>query len=347
MTGKEQFEQLKKELPYISKDGKWYQLKFYDVENNCCHFRLVNSNNGIKEENVTTYENACELYNIELEEKTPTPDQYFLRKVDEPNNTNIKRTVSDDTLKRYLKEHKEECIEVIEKLKEIIQTHPDYKVRKKAYATCVEVGIDGCEELKKYTFKPNTKNDKNCAATLHHHKLYEPPVGEFGFCCEEEKMAILFSHIRNKNMGDYKVFQTQFRNRYSYEASILSPSEMKKLFAKYYEYAMNGKLAEIQSERRRRINSELPTEIVGILKAYGLRATRADGRGTSKKVTKCRRKKQYDQDRLSGYRIISIKKGIPIVGKKYELYEEDVRDFTNKLVNGEISLDKILEKERA
>lgn len=167
MTGKEQFEQLKKELPYISKDGKWYQLKFYDVENNCCHFRLMNSNNGIKEENVITYEKACELYNIELEEKIPTPDQYFLKKVDEPNNTNIKRTVSDDTLKRYLNEHKEECTEVIEKLKEIIQTHPDYNVRKEAYKTCIEVGIEGLDELQKYIINPEigeSKNKEGCRA---------------------------------------------------------------------------------------------------------------------------------------------------------------------------------------
>lgn len=32
--------------------------------------------------------------------------------------------------------------------------------------------------------------------------------------------------------------------------------------------------------------------------------------------------------------------------KQFELYEDDIKDFTEKLVSGEIILDEILEKER-
>lgn len=350
MSGKEQFQKIKRETPYISKDGKFYAIKFYDEKNDCCHYRVTDSHKGRKEENIPTYEDACKLYNIELEETIPTPDQYFIKKVDESSNINVVRTVSDNVLINYIIGHKEECHEAIEKLKEIVRTHEDIKVRKAAYKTCLTIGVEGCEELEMYTEDPDSKSDVakgKKKPSAHQSKLYNPPVGEFGFCCEEEKMAIVFSHINKKSGYDFESFQREFKTRYRYEASILNQAKMKKLFHKYYSYLMNGKIAKIQAERRRRITTDLPTDILNVLTSYGLRVVRADGRGTSHKVSKSRRKRQYDQDRLSGYRIISIKKGIPIAGKKYELYENDVRDFIDKLKNGEISLEQALEKERA
>ena len=344
MSGKEQFQKLSETMKFVIKDDEWYRLIYFDSENNICRYRKAKKHGSATEGNTMNYGEACELYSIEIIENPPMPDQYFLIKVNEATNSNMIRTVSDRSFISYVKEHKENCMEAVEKLKDIVQSHENMKVRKAAYKTCVEIGVDGCEELITYTTKPMSKS-KGKRPSAHKSKVYNPPVGEFGFCCEEEKMAIVFSHIRNKYMGDYKMFQKQFKNRYSYESSILSQSKMKKLFYKYYQYAMNGKFAKIQEERKNRINSDLPDDILNILTEYGLKVTRADGRGTSKQVKKCKRKKQYDQDRLSGYRIISADKGIPIAGKRYELYEEDVKDFVDKLISGEILLDKILKKE--
>lgn len=154
MSGKEQFQKIKRETPYISKDGKFYAIKFYDEKNDCCHYMVTDSNKGKSENKIPTYEDACKLYNIELEETIPTPDQYFLKKVDEESNTNILRTVSDATFIRYTKDHKEDCTESIEKLKAIVCTHKDKKVRKAAYKSCVEIGVDDVEELQKYINNP-------------------------------------------------------------------------------------------------------------------------------------------------------------------------------------------------
>ena len=344
MEGKEQFVKLLETMKFVTKDNEWYLLIYFDAESNTCRYKKVGNTKKATEENTMSYEDACGLYNIEIIENPPLPDQYFFTKIKEPNN-NTKRTVSDKTLINYLKLHNGECIEVIDKLKEIVQTHEDYPTRKAAYTTLEKLQIDGYETLKKYTIKGKTKTTiKKERKKSNKSKLYNPPVGEFGFCCEEERMAIVFNHI--KDIKNFDVFQREFTTRYPYEASLVSQSDMERLYKKYYEYATNGKLAEIQHQRRNRINSTLSQDIINILKKYGLRVTRADGRGTSKPLKKCRRKTQYDADRLSGYRIISIKRGIPIAGKKYELYEDDVKDFTEKLISGEIVLDEALAKER-
>lgn len=150
MTGKEQFQRMKNQLPYISKDGRCYQFKFYDVENNCCRFMITESLKGRKIEDIPTYEEVKDEYNIELEDTIPTPDQYFLRKIDEPSNINVLRTVSDRGLISYVKYHKEECVDTIEKLKEIVRTYKKKKIRKAAYETLVAIGVDGLEELESY-----------------------------------------------------------------------------------------------------------------------------------------------------------------------------------------------------
>lgn len=46
MSGKEKFQKIKKETPYISKDGKFYAIKFYDEKNDCCHYRVTDSHKG-------------------------------------------------------------------------------------------------------------------------------------------------------------------------------------------------------------------------------------------------------------------------------------------------------------
>lgn len=166
---------------------------------------------------------------------------------------------------------------------------------------------------------------------------YYPSVGEFGFCCEAEKMSILFSNMRKKNWDNFDVFKRDFKVRYADDANGIKKQKMKLLHQKYYEYAIDGTMDKIKEERRDRLNSELSEDITNQLAAYDLRVTRADGRGTSHQVKKCRRKKQYNHDRLSGYCIMKTN-GKVIAGKKFELYEDDVVDFLNKLDNNELTL---------
>lgn len=277
-----------------------------------------------------------------MKQEKITPDKYFLSKVEEEH-ANVIGLIRDKKLIRYIIEQPDKSKEAIDKLKDFALNSKSPKIKRNALKTCSDLGLVDDEFLKEYQASFRKKKSKKKPSS-HKSKLYNPPVGEFGFCCEEERMAVVFNHI--KDIKNFDVFQREFTTRYPYEASLVSQSDMERLYKKYYEYATNGKLAEIQHQRRNRINSTLSQDIINILKKYGLRVTRADGRGTSKPLKKCRRKKQYDADRLSGYRIISIKRGIPIAGKKFELYEDDVKDFTEKLISGEIVLDEALAKER-
>ena len=230
MTGKEQFKKLTETMGFMTNNDEWYKLIYFDNASNTCRYKKVGKSNKATEENTMSYEAACRLYNIEIIEKPPLPDQYFFTKIQEPNN-NTKRTVSDKKLINYLELHKDECIEVIDKLKEIAQTHEDYQTRKAAYDTLEKLKVEGYETLKKYTFKNKaTIKKERKKPSAHKSKLYNPPVGEFRFCCEEEKMAIVFSHI--KNVRNFDVFQREFTTRYPYEASLLSQSDMERLYKK-------------------------------------------------------------------------------------------------------------------
>ena len=66
MSGKEKFQKIKRETPYISKDGKFYAIKFYDEKNDCCHYRVTDSYKGRNGEDISTYGDACRLYNIKI-----------------------------------------------------------------------------------------------------------------------------------------------------------------------------------------------------------------------------------------------------------------------------------------
>lgn len=150
MTGKEQFQKLSETMRFITKGDGWYVLVYFDADSNVCRYKKAEGHKSAKDENTISYEDACKLYKIEIIENNPLPDQYFFTKIQEPDN-DIKRTVSNKTLINYLKLHKEECTEVIDKLKEIVQTHEDYPTRKAAYTTLETLQIEGYEELKKYT----------------------------------------------------------------------------------------------------------------------------------------------------------------------------------------------------
>ena len=204
MSGKEQFQKIKRETPYISKDGKFYAIKFYDEKNDCCHYRVTDSHKGRNEEDIPTYEDACNLYNIELEETIPTPDQYFLKKVDEESNTNILRTVSDSFLIGYLSEHKRDCPEAIEKLKEIVQTHDDIKVRKAAFSTLKKLEIEGYKDLESYIKEDKGKRNR---ITYHLNSI------------TEEKavivyMALVKRYKDNRDAIKFGIFSNQDGNIY-------------------------------------------------------------------------------------------------------------------------------------
>ena len=123
MTGKEQFQKLSKTMRFVTKDDEWYELIYFESEENICSYKKVYKHGKANEQNTKTYEEACSLFTIDIVENTPTPDQYFLRKVEKSNNQNIYNTISDRSLVDYLKNHKEECVDAIEKLKEIVRTH--------------------------------------------------------------------------------------------------------------------------------------------------------------------------------------------------------------------------------
>lgn len=165
MTNKEEFEKIKNQLPYVLKDGKCYELKFFDVENKCCHFMITNYKEG---KYIPAYEDVCDQYNFEFEDAVPTPDKYFIKKVDEASNTNLKRTVSDRTLIQYLSIHKQECVEATDKLKEIIKTNTDKTIRKAAYETCVAIGLDGLDELKVFIDMPEVKKQTGKKKVTNH-----------------------------------------------------------------------------------------------------------------------------------------------------------------------------------
>lgn len=153
MTGKEAFEKLQETMRFMIKDGEYYRLTYFDSENDICRYRKAGGSKSANSENTIDYEKACELHTIEIIENPPTPDQYFLTKIQEDDNNNMLRTVSDRTLISYMKSHLEECGMVIDKLKEIVQTHESYEIRKAAYSTLKTLNIDGHEALKPYTVK--------------------------------------------------------------------------------------------------------------------------------------------------------------------------------------------------
>ena len=150
MTGKEQFEKLSETMKFVIKDSEMYKLIYFDSESGICRYKKIGRRRGVTDSNQMSYEKACELFTIEIIENPPTPDQYFFMKINENDNDNVRRTVSDRTLISYLKSNLESCGEVIEKLQEIVQTHEDFEVRKAAYTTLKTLQIEGYENLKEY-----------------------------------------------------------------------------------------------------------------------------------------------------------------------------------------------------
>lgn len=150
MVAKEQFNELKKTMKYIEKDGTYYRPIYLDVENNICRVREV-KNPHRTEENTKTYEEASKIFTIEIATEVITPDKYFLQKIQEEG-VNLIITIRDKRLTSYLTEHLEECQEVIDKLKEFALTHSNVKVKKAAfdvYKQLVEIDEEFFKEYQK------------------------------------------------------------------------------------------------------------------------------------------------------------------------------------------------------
>lgn len=335
MTYKQRVKAFQKKIGHIVKYGKYYKILYADFDIN--RMVIKEDNKAINPSRTTAYDDLAEDWIIEINNKVVTPDEYFLQNC-EDGDPSVK-AVTDRRLISYINTNKEKpdlCKMAVDKLIELALTHSKDNIKKAAYQTCKEIGVVDEEfedNYKKSYAKPKVERQKKISA--HKSKYYNPSVGEFGFCCEAEKVAIIYGYVGKKKWSDYGIFVKNFTSHFPYEASLLSEEQMNELFEKYkYE----STIQKIRSQRMSRLHSELPDEVTEILKSYGLRVVRADGRGTKHQVKKCRRKKQYDRSRLSGYQIMK-KNGTIIAGKKFELYEADVKDFLSKLQSGEIVIE--------
>lgn len=151
MVAKEQFNELKKTMKYIEKDGVYYRPIYLDVENNICKVRKVENSKVITEETTKTFEEVSGLYTIEIVTEVITPDKYFLQKIQEEN-VDLIVAIRNKNLMNYLTEHLEESEDAIKKLKEIALTYPNVKVKKAAfevYKRVVEVDEEFFREYQK------------------------------------------------------------------------------------------------------------------------------------------------------------------------------------------------------
>ena len=145
-----------KEMKFVVKDEEWYKPIYFDEKNNRCVIRQTAKRKNATAENTKTYEEACALYNIEFASDIIMPDQYFLRKIKEKTCDPF-ITVTSKRLINYVKDHKAECEDVISKLKEIVMTHENARVRRGAYETLECIQIEDYEALKKYLIKKEPK----------------------------------------------------------------------------------------------------------------------------------------------------------------------------------------------
>lgn len=143
---------VKGEIPYIQHNGKKYRYVDYNTDTDIHYYRYKPLKQPDKKAlaKLPTLEEARNLYNIELEETAPTPAEYFMRKIDESSNYNILRTITDNILISYLKQHKDECPEVICKLKELVSTHCIKEVREASLETLIAVGEPDTDSLTHY-----------------------------------------------------------------------------------------------------------------------------------------------------------------------------------------------------
>lgn len=150
MGTKADLRRVKKDMKYIIKGDTWYKLVYADVANKHCIAKKVEYSNNASDKNANRYEDVKNIWDIELREEAITPDQYFFMQLNKPgvDLKYIRRAVSNRTLINYVVENRDKCTDVIDKLKEIMQTHDDYDVRLSAYQTCKKTGIE-CEKPQK------------------------------------------------------------------------------------------------------------------------------------------------------------------------------------------------------
>ena len=141
MTGKEQFKKLSKTMKYMWKDGKWYQLIYFDANKKRCVYKPISKEMEFRN-NTKTYEEVISQYIVEFKEKTMTPDEFFMKKISDKK-TNMLRNVTDERLISYINSNKNECQEAIFALIQIAITDNKKTIRKAALDTCKKIGING------------------------------------------------------------------------------------------------------------------------------------------------------------------------------------------------------------
>lgn len=151
MTPRKEFETLKKTMRYVVKDEVWYKLIYFDTVKKICRVREIGSHNNATERNTKTYEEAANIYTIEIVEEIFTPDQYFLMKIND--GADLVKTIPNRRLISYLTAHKEECPKVIDMLVEFVRSHEDIKVRKCAYQVLSAIELEEYKELEEYINK--------------------------------------------------------------------------------------------------------------------------------------------------------------------------------------------------
>lgn len=273
MSGKEQFEKLQETMKFITKDSEMYRLIYFDGENGICRYKKVGRRRGVTDSNQMSYEKACELFTIEIVENPPTPDQYFFMKINENDNDNVRRTVSDRTLISYLKSNLESCGEVIEKLQEIVQTHEDYEVRKASYTTLKTLQIEGYENLKEYTVKPKGKKKGQSDNSL---KLDAMSV--------EKALLVYMALVRKYKDKRSNIIYSKFSNTWD-EMFPNDNGELRKLklraFAAIKDNFDDKSYEEIKAYREKFViyeGTEVPTEAKKLAQEKGVIVALAENR---------------------------------------------------------------------
>lgn len=205
MTYKQRVKAFQKEIGFIIRNEKYYKILYADFDTKRMVIKEVDKENP---KNTTEYEVLSKDWVIEINNKTITPDEYFLQNC-ESSDPSVK-AVTDKKLISYINENKEKesCKIAVDKLIELALTYTKDNVKRAAYQTCKEIGVVD-EEFEK-TYKKSytkTKVDRKPKLSAHKSKYYNPSVGEFGFCCEAEKIAIIYGYVGEKRWGDYGILQ--------------------------------------------------------------------------------------------------------------------------------------------
>ena len=127
MTYKQRVKAFQKEIGFIIRNEKYYKILYADFDTKRMVIKEVDKENP---KNTTEYEVLSKDWVIEINNKTITPDEYFLQNC-ESSDPSVK-AVTDKKLISYINENKEKesCKIAVDKLIELALTYTN--VRKSA-----------------------------------------------------------------------------------------------------------------------------------------------------------------------------------------------------------------------